>query len=184
MCKMADGQSDRLASKRRGSGYTFAVLTMSDKGSRGEREDGSGAWLQQCLIEEGYELRGYNIVPDVIPAIVDELRRFADTLQVSLIVTTGGTGVAPSDVTPEAMEQVIEKELPGMAEAMRAASMLKTSRAMLSRGRVGIRGTTLIVNLPGSLKAVKENLEVVLQVLPHALEKIAGGTADCGASIE
>lgn len=182
---MADSQHDSPTStRRRGSGYTFAVLTMSDKGSRGEREDGSGTWLQQCLVEEGYELRGYSIVPDVIPAIVDELRRFADTLQVSLLVTTGGTGVAPSDVTPEAMAQVIEKELPGMAEAMRAASMLKTSRAMLSRGRVGIRGTTLIINLPGSLKAVKENLEVVLPVLPHALEKIAGGTADCGASLE
>lgn len=184
MCKMADGQHNGLTPKRRGSGYTFAVLTMSDKGSRGEREDSSGAWLKQCLIEEGYEWRGYNIVPDVIPAIVDELLRFTDTLKVSLVVTTGGTGVAPSDVTPEAMEQVIEKEVPGMAEAMRAASMLKTSRAMLSRGRVGIRGTTLIVNLPGSLKAVKENLEVVLSVLPHALEKIAGGIADCGVSLE
>lgn len=180
---MADSPNDSLISKR-GSGYTFAVLTMSDKGARGEREDGSGTWLQQRLVEEGYEQRGYNIVPDVIPAIVDALQRFADTLKVSLIVTTGGTGVAPSDVTPEAMEQVIEKELPGMAEAMRAASMLKTSRAMLSRGRVGIRGKTLVVNLPGSLKAVQENLDVILPVLPHALEKIAGGTADCGASLE
>jgi molybdenum cofactor synthesis domain-containing protein len=184
MSKMADGQNNSFTSTGRGSGYTFAVLTMSDKGSRGEREDSSGAWLQQRLVEEGYELRGYSIVPDDIAIIVDELRRIVDTLQLSLIVTTGGTGVAPSDVTPEAMEQVIERELPGMAEAMRAASMLKTSRAMLSRGRVGIRGTTLIVNLPGSLKAVKENLEVVLPVLPHALEKIAGGTADCGISPE
>ena len=164
------------------NGYTFAVLTMSDKGSRGEREDGSGAYLQQRLAEEGYILRGYGVVPDRIPAIVSELCRYTDVERVALIVTTGGTGVSPSDVTPEAMEEVIEREIPGMAEAMRAASLQKTARAMLSRGRVGIRGASLIVNLPGSLKAVRENLEVILPVLPHALEKIAGGTADCGAT--
>ena len=164
------------------NGFTFAVLTMSDKGSRGEREDGSGAYLQQRLKEEGYALRGYSVVPDRIPAIVSELQRFSDDVKVSLIVTTGGTGVSPSDVTPEAMDEVVEKDIPGMAEAMRAASLQKTSRAMLSRGRVGIRKGCLIVNFPGSLKAVKENLEVVLPVLPHALEKIAGSTADCGTT--
>jgi molybdenum cofactor synthesis domain-containing protein len=97
-----------------------------------------------------------------------------------LIVTTGGTGVAPTDVTPEAMREVLEKEIPGMAEAMRQASLGKTPNAMLSRGKAGIRGSTLIVNLPGSLKAVRENLEVILPVLPHALEKIRGDQSDCG----
>jgi molybdopterin adenylyltransferase len=95
-------------------------------------------------------------------------------------VTTGGTGVSPSDVTPEAMIEILDKEIPGMAEAMRSASLLKTSRAMLSRGKAGIRGESLIINFPGSLKAVRENLEVVLSVIPHALEKIRGGTSDCG----
>ena len=164
------------------TGYTFAVLTMSDKGSRGEREDESGAYLQKRLLEEGYRLSAYALVPDRITNIVERLHHFADELKVSLVVTTGGTGLSPSDVTPEAMNEVLEREIPGMAEAMRAASMAKTNRAMLSRGRAGTRGTTLIVNLPGSLKAVKENLEVILPVLPHALEKIVGGTADCGAA--
>lgn len=165
-------------------GYSFAVLTMSDKGSRGEREDTSGPYLKEKLTEEGYVLRSYNIIPDQKQAIIAHLKQFADDLKVDLIVTTGGTGVSPSDVTPEAMNEVLEQEIPGMAEAMRSASLLKTSRAMLSRGKVGIRGRSLIVNFPGSLKAVKENLEVILPVLPHALEKISGGTSDCGVSAE
>ncbi len=158
----------------------FAILTMSDKGSRGEREDSSGAYLQQTLQQAGFVFRQYRIVPDNRQVIVDTLLEFVDTMNIALIVTTGGTGVSPSDQTPEAMEDVLEKEIPGMAEAMRAASMAKTSRAMLSRGKAGIRGESLIVNLPGSLKAVKENLEVIIDVLPHALEKIQGGEADCG----
>jgi len=160
--------------------FTFAVVTMSDKGSRGEREDTSGEYLKQTLAGEGYELVSYTIVPDSVEVIVRALNELADSHQVSLVVTTGGTGVAPTDVTPEAMQQVMEKEIPGMAEAMRYESLKKTSRAMLSRGKVGIRGTTLIVNLPGSLKAVKENLEVLLPVFPHALEKIRGDQSDCG----
>lgn len=160
--------------------FTFAVVTMSDKGSRGEREDTSGEYLKQTLAGEGYEPVFYTIVPDSVEVIVRTLNELADTLKVSLVVTTGGTGVAPTDVTPEAMLQVMEKEIPGMAEAMRYESLKKTPRAMLSRGKVGIRGTTLIVNLPGSLKAVKENLEVLLPVFPHALEKIRGDQSDCG----
>jgi molybdenum cofactor synthesis domain-containing protein len=163
------------------AGYTFAVLTLSDKGSRGEREDTSGPWLVERLGREGFVLKGYAIIPDRVPVIVDTLIDLADRQNVDLIVTTGGTGVAPTDVTPEAMAQVVAKEVPGMAEAMRAASLLKTPNAMLSRGRAGIRGQTLIVNLPGSLKAARENIEVILPVLPHALEKIGGGTADCGS---
>jgi molybdenum cofactor synthesis domain-containing protein len=160
--------------------YSFAVLTMSDKGSRGEREDTSGRYLQEKLAEEGYILQSYHVIPDNQQVIIDSLIRLVDDEKISLIVTTGGTGVSPSDITPEAMASVIEREIPGMAEAMRSASLLKTSRAMLSRGKVGIRGDSLIINLPGSLKAVKENLAVVLPVIPHALEKIRGGESDCG----
>ena len=160
--------------------YTFAVLTMSDKGSRGEREDTSGQYLQERLAEEGYILQSYQVIPDKKQIIIDSLVALVDQQKISLIVTTGGTGVSPSDITPEAMASVIEKEIPGMAEAMRSASLLKTSRAMLSRGKVGIRQQSLIINLPGSLKAVRENLEVVIPVIPHALEKIRGGESDCG----
>lgn len=160
--------------------YSFAVLTMSDKGSRGEREDTSGQYLQEKLAEEGYNLQSYNVIPDIKQIIIDSLIRLVDDEKIALIVTTGGTGVSPSDITPEAMASVIEREIPGMAEAMRSASLLKTSRGMLSRGKVGIRKESLIINLPGSLKAVKENLAVVLPVIPHALEKIRGGESDCG----
>lgn len=166
------------------SDYAFAVLTMSDKGARGEREDTSGAYLQERLAAEGYVLQSYEVIPDQKQVIIDRLKKLADDMHVPLIVTTGGTGVSPSDVTPEAMNEVLDREIPGIAEAMRSASLLKTSRAMLSRGKVGIRSGSLIINLPGSLKAVKENLQVVLPVLLHALEKIKGGTSDCGAVTE
>lgn len=164
--------------------YGFAVLTMSDKGARGEREDTSGAYLQERLVAEGYVLQSYEVIPDQKQVIIDRLKVLVDTMQIPLIVTTGGTGLSPSDVTPEAMTEVLDQEIPGMAEAMRSASLIKTSRAMLSRGKVGIRKGSLIINLPGSLKAVKENLEVVLPVLQHALEKIRGGTSDCGVTTE
>lgn len=164
----------------KGDVYSFAVLTMSDKGARGEREDTSGAYLRERLVAEGYVLRFYEIIPDKKQVIIEKLKNLADEQRVSLVVTTGGTGVSPSDVTPEAMGEILEKEIPGMAEAMRSASLQKTPRAMLSRGKVGIRGETLIINFPGSLKAVRENLDVVLSVIPHALEKIGGGTSDCG----
>lgn len=160
--------------------FTFAVVTMSDKGARGEREDTSGAYLRETLVAQGYVESGYTVIPDRHQVIVEVLCLLADRQKVSLIVTTGGTGVAPTDVTPEAMREVLEKEIPGMAEAMRQASLGKTPNAMLSRGKAGIRGSTLIVNLPGSLKAVRENLEVILPVLPHALEKIRGDQSDCG----
>lgn len=161
--------------------YSFAVLTMSDKGSQGEREDTSGAYLKEKLTEEGYILQSYQVIADRKQLIVDNLIKLVDEKNISLIVTTGGTGLSPSDITPEAMGEVIEREIPGMAEAMRSASLKKTSRAMLSRGKVGIRKESLIINLPGSLKAVRENLEVVLPVIPHALEKIEGDPGDCGA---
>ena len=160
--------------------FSFAVVTMSDKGSRGEREDSSGTLLQELLKAEGYALKAYTIVPDNQEIIVKTLLDLIDNRKIDLIVTTGGTGVAPSDVTPEAMLGVIEKDIPGMAEAMRAASLQKTPHAVLSRGRAGIRGKSLIINLPGSKKAARENIEVLLAALPHALDKIQGGTSDCG----
>ena len=154
---------------------------MSDKGSQGEREDTSGAYLKDKLTKEGYVLQSYRVIADKKTLIVNNLIELVDKQKIPLIVTTGGTGVSPTDITPEAMTEVIEREIPGMAEAMRSASLKKTSRAMLSRGKVGIRKESLIINLPGSLKAVRENLEVVLPVLPHALEKIEGEPGDCGA---
>jgi molybdopterin adenylyltransferase len=159
--------------------FSFAVVTMSDKGSRGQREDSSGKLLQELLKAEGYTLKAYTIVPDDQEIIVKTLLDLIDSRKIDLIVTTGGTGVAPSDVTPEAMQGVIEKDIPGMVEAMRAASLQKTPHAVLSRARAGIRGKSLIINLPGSKKAARENIEVLLATLPHALDKIQGGTSDC-----
>lgn len=160
--------------------FSFAVITMSDKGSRGEREDTSGSYIKETLLEEGYRFDHYSMIPDSIPVIVKALKNAADKKRVCLVVTTGGTGVAPTDVTPEAMLEVVEKEVPGIAEYMRLESLKKTPHAALSRGKVGIRGGTLIVNLPGSLKAARENLETILPLLPHALEKIRGDEGDCG----
>lgn len=160
--------------------FSFAVITLSDKGARGERKDESGKLLQDLLKAEGYELRAYKILPDSIPVIVETVCDLIDNKKIDLVVTTGGTGVAPTDVTPEAMQEVLEKDIPGMAEAMRAASLKKTPHAVLSRARVGIRRESLVINLPGSTKAAQENIEVLLTAIPHALEKIKGDTADCG----
>jgi molybdopterin adenylyltransferase len=160
--------------------FTFGVLTMSDKGSRGEREDTSGPYLLQTLKELGYKQKAYAVIPDNVEDIKTTLISWVDDEKVDLIITTGGTGVAPTDLTPEAMADVIEKEIPGMAEAMRAESLKKTPNAVLSRGKAGIRGNSLIINLPGSEKAARENIAVLLPSLAHALDKIQGGTSDCG----
>lgn len=162
------------------SQFSFAILTMSDSGSQGNRQDTSGSYLRKKLQEEGYTLAAYLIVPDNVDRIVETIIDWTDNRQIELIITTGGTGVAPTDVTPEAMEKILEKEIPGMAEAMRAASLLKTPRAVLSRGKAGIRRKSLIVNLPGSEKAARENIEVILPSLLHALYKINGGKDSCG----
>ena len=158
----------------------FAVITLSDKGYRGEREDTSGRALTELLGTKGYQLCHYSIIPDNIDVIVKTVKAVIVQDKADLVLTTGGTGVSPTDVTPEAMDQLIEKEIPGIAEAMRAASMQVTSRAMLSRGRAGIREKSLIINLPGSKKGALENIEVVLPALEHAVEKIKGSTVDCG----
>jgi len=162
------------------SRFSFGVLTLSDKGSRGEREDTSGPYLVSLLREQGYREEAYEIIPDLVANIQEKLIAWVDEKKIDLIITTGGTGVAPTDVTPEAMASVIEKEIPGMAEAMRAESLKKTPNAVLSRGKAGIRGNSLIINLPGSEKAARENIAVLLPSLAHALDKIQGGTSDCG----
>ena len=156
-----------------------AVITLSDKGSRGERVDESGRLIGEMISGIGAAVGRYLILPDEKQLISDTLMQLSDSGGFDLILTTGGTGVAPRDVTPEATLAVIDRELPGMAEAMRAESLKKTSRAMISRAVAGIRKQTLIVNLPGSPKAVRENLAVILPALPHAVEKIKGDPSDC-----
>ena len=157
-----------------------AILTVSDKGSRGEREDVSGEAIREMIAELPAEVIACEVIPDEKPLIISRLIYFSDGLKAGVIITTGGTGVSPRDVTPEATAEVIERPLPGMAEAMRAASMKNTPHAMLSRAVCGVRGRTLIINLPGSPRAVRENLAVVLPAIPHAVEKIQGGEAECG----
>ena len=157
-----------------------AILTMSDKGAKGEREDISGAVIREMVEALPAFVVDYEIIPDEADLIKDRLIEMADHVGADLIITTGGTGVSPRDVTPEATKEVIDRELPGMAEAMRAASMKQSPNAMISRAVCGVRGRTLIINLPGSVRAVRENLAVVLPAIPHAVEKIKGSECECG----
>jgi len=159
-----------------------AIITLSDKGSKGEREDESGLIIREMIMNIGAVIDHYEVLPDEKPGIVEVLSRLSDSGTIDLILTTGGTGVAPRDVTPEATLEVIERDLPGMAEAMRAESLKKTPHAMISRAIAGIRKRTLIVNLPGSPRAVRENLAVILPALPHTIEKINGDPRECGSA--
>jgi len=147
-----------------------AVLTISDRSARGERPDTSGPALQERLGQAGWQVLLTGILPDEFSSIRDRLAGWADSGSVDLILTTGGTGFAPRDITPEATRAAIEREAPGLAEAMRQASLAITPHAMLGRAAAGIRKRTLIVNLPGSPRAAIENLEVILPVLPHAVQ--------------
>ena len=157
----------------------FGVLTVSDRCARGETEDRSGPVMAGILSPLG-EIAAARIVPDEKEEIVAALTEFCDGLQCDFVFTSGGTGFAPRDVTPEATRAVIEKDVPGIPEAIRAESLKITPRAMLSRAMAGIRGKTLIVNLPGSPKAVRESLAVVLPILEHAAETLSGKTLSCG----
>jgi molybdenum cofactor synthesis domain-containing protein len=148
----------------------FGILTLSDRSTRGERADASGPALADLIRARGWSVSKQSILPDDESAISAALTEWADGGEVDVILTTGGTGFAPRDVTPEATRKVIQREAPGLAEAMRAESLKKTPHAMLSRAVAGIRGQTLIVNLPGSPKGAVENLQTVLPVLPHAVQ--------------
>ena len=160
--------------------YQAAVITLSDKGSRGERHDESGPALAACLREAGYDVVETLLLADEAGPLQRHLRRLADQRQVDLILTTGGTGLSPRDITPEATLAVADKQVPGISEALRAASLAITPRAMLSRGVSVIRKKTLIINFPGSTKACREYWAIVADVLPHGLDILRGTGGDCG----
>lgn len=162
--------------------YTAAVITVSDKGYRGEREDTSGPALAELLEEKGFLVVYRRIVPDEAEEIKRELLLCAEEKQIALVLTTGGTGFSPRDITPEATLEVIERQTPGIPEAMRAESMRITPKGCLSRSVAGIRKKTLIINLPGSRKASIENIQAVLEPVLHGLEMLySEGSADCAA---
>ena len=155
------------------------ILTVSDRSSRGSRPDSSGPALVEKLAGAGLNVTQTAIVPDEVSDISRVLVEWADNIGLDLILTTGGTGLSPRDVTPEATMQVITRVIPGMAEVMRAVSLSKTPHAMISRAIAGVRNSTLIINLPGSPKGAIENLEAVLPAIPHAIAKIQGDPTDC-----
>ena len=161
--------------------WAVGILTLSDKGAAGEREDISGATIREMLADGPFQVAEYAVIPDERGCIVETLVEWADRRGLALILTTGGTGVSPRDVTPEATREVLHRELPGMAEAMRWVSYQKTPHAVISRAVAGTRGRCLIVNLPGSPKAVRENLDAILPAIPHALGKIHGDPTECAS---
>jgi molybdenum cofactor synthesis domain-containing protein len=161
-----------------------AILVLSDKGSRGERTDTSGPALKDFLTGRGVEVVGLEILPDVKKIIADRLLEFCTTGVCDLIITCGGTGVSPRDVTPEATRDVITTELPGFGEQMRAASLAKSPHAIVSRALAGYRDGCLIINLPGSPRAAQENLEAVWKAVPHTVAKLQGDMTDCAHPAE
>ena len=160
---------------------TFGVLCVSDRCSEGLCEDKSGPLISEMLSDLG-KTAEYLIVPDEKEKIIEALKYMCDDIGADVVFTTGGTGFAPRDVTPEASKAVFDREAPGISEAIRLKSLEITPKAMLSRGTSGIRKNTLIINLPGSPKAVKESLEVVIPILPHAVEVLSGNTLSCGGN--
>lgn len=161
--------------------YKIGIITVSDKGSRGERVDESGPAIREMVKSLG-EVTGYVVVPDDLILLKEAMINMSDKEKVDLIFTSGGTGFSSRDNTPEATLAVIHKLVPGLAETMRAESLKKTNRAMLSRAVAGIRNSTLIINLPGSVKAVRECLAVIMPALPHGLEILTGRGGECGSA--
>lgn len=159
--------------------YKTGILILSDKGSRGEREDLSGQQIRESL-GANFQVEYYQIIPDEKELIIERLKHVCDQLQLDLLLTSGGTGFSLRDVTPEATRAVIEKEAPGIPEAMRYYGLQNTPKAMLSRAAAGIRGKTLIINLPGSVKGVRESMEAIIPVLDHGLDVLIGSDAECG----
>jgi molybdenum cofactor synthesis domain-containing protein len=164
--------------------FKAGILTISDKGWRGERRDRSGEVIREVLSQIDAQVVNYDIVPDEKNLIAEKLIQWADKDGIDVIITTGGTGLSPRDVTPEATLSVVDRVAPGFAEAMRAESLKKTPMAMLSRAVAGTRGGCLIINLPGSPKAVRECLEAILAALPHAVETLKGRVSECGTMEE
>ena len=159
------------------------IITISDKGSRGEREDLSGEEIKKIILHlPDAVITAYTIIPDEEKIIIETLIAYADKGKLDIIITSGGTGLSPRDVTPEATKKVIDREVIGMAEAMRFDSLKTTPFGMLSRSVVGTRGHSLIINLPGSPKGVRESLSTLLPVIPHALAKLQGDLSECGSS--
>ena len=161
-----------------------AILTMSDKGAEGLRADASGPALEKWLAGRGVATLQYEMIPDDLAVIAATLQEWSDSGRFDLILTTGGTGVSPRDVTPDATMQVLDRTIPGFGEAMRMKSLEKTPHAMISRAVAGIRGKTLIINLPGSPRGAIENLEAVWPAVPHAVAKIQGDPAECATPSE
>lgn len=160
--------------------FKAGIITVSDKGFHGEREDKSGETLKELIPQTGGQVVAYKVIPDDVEMIKETLIWLVDKEKMDLVITTGGTGIGPRDCTPEATKAVIEKEVPGLTEAMRMENLEKTSYTMLSRAVSGVRHQSLIVNLPGSPAAVRECMEVIAQVIPHALEVLKGQGKECG----
>ena len=158
--------------------FNLGILTISDKGWHGERHDKSGMLIRDSFSQLDSNLVRYEIIPDEAEAIAEKLAQWADDSSVDIIVTTGGTGLAPRDVTPEATLRVVDRVVPGISEMIRSETFRITPMAMLSRAVAGVRGRCLIINLPGSPKAVRESLEVILPAIPHAIETIRGEVAE------
>ncbi len=160
--------------------YKAGILIMSDKGSRGEREDGSGRQIRDMLTDRNFQFDFYDIIPDERAVIMEKLKYASDELGLDVIFTSGGTGFSSRDVTPEATLAILDKLTPGIPEAIRYYGLQQTPKAMLSRAVAGIRGKTLIINLPGSIKGVRESIEAILPALDHGLDIIIGSSTECG----
>lgn len=160
--------------------YKAGILIMSDKGSRGEREDGSGQQIRDMLSNNGFQFDFYDIIPDEKDVIIEKLIYASDELGLDIIFTSGGTGFSSRDVTPEATLEVLDRLTPGIPEAIRYYGLQKTPKAMLSRAVAGMRGKTLIINLPGSIKGVRESIEAILPALGHGIDIIIGSSTECG----